>query len=87
MGTEKIRLTCHYCSKRVESSPGEPPCEVMRNWYTVSHWKKSGEVARFNFCSRRCLSDWIKADFPEVPGVYLKSFPEDQTREDPGKIV
>ena len=80
MGTEKIRLACHYCNRRVESIPGEPPCEVLKGWFTVSQWKGSGEVCRLNFCSQHCLKSWVDAQLPGVPPVFLKSFGEDEEK-------
>jgi len=76
--TERIRLTCHSCGKEVKSSPGEPPCEVLKDWLTVSHWKGPGAVSRYNFCSYSCLKSWVDAQVPRVPQVFLKSFEESQ---------
>lgn len=69
---------CHSCNKRVESLSGEPPCEVLKDWVTVSHWKGPGAVSRYNFCSLSCLKAWVNAELPTVPEVFLESFKEDE---------
>jgi len=79
--TQKMRLSCHSCGKEVESSPGEPPCEVLKGWVTVSHWKGPGAVSRYNFCSYGCLKSWVDAQVPRVPEAFLKSFGEDESQE------
>ena len=76
-----MRLSCHSCGKEVESSPGEPPCEVLKGWVTVSHWKGPGAVSRYNFCSYGCLKSWVDAQVPRVPEAFLKSFGEDEGQE------
>ena len=81
METQKMRLSCHSCGKEVESSPGEPPCEVLKDWLTVSYWKGPGAVSRYNFCSYSCLKSWVDAQVPKVPQIFLKSFGEDESQE------
>jgi len=76
--TERTHLSCHSCGKEIESSPGEPPCEALKDWLTVSHWKGPGVVSRYNFCSYGCLKSWVDAQMPKVPQVFLKSFEESQ---------
>jgi len=44
METQRVRLTCHSCGKGVEGSPGKLPCEVLKDWITVSRWKGPGAV-------------------------------------------
>ena len=73
-----MHFFCHSCNKRVESPSGEPPCEVLKDWITVSHWKGPGAVSHYNFCSLSCLKSWVNAELPTVPEVFLESFKEDE---------
>jgi len=72
----KRYFICHSCGKRAESSPEEPPCEVLRGWLTVSYWKGLGVVEHYNFCSFTCLKSWADAQVPKIPEVFLKTFDE-----------
>jgi len=74
-----MRFSCHSCGKGLESSPEEPPCEVLRGWLTVSYWKGLGAVSHYNFCSISCLKSWVDTRIPKVPEVFLKSFAEDKS--------
>lgn len=76
-----MRLTCHSCGKGVEGSPGKLPCEVLKDWITVSRWKGPGAVSHYNFCSLICLKSWVDAHVPRVPEVFLESFEEDKSWE------
>jgi hypothetical protein len=80
--TKKKHLTCNSCGKGVECSPGEPPCEVLKGWFTVSQWEGPGAVSHYYFCSLSCLKSWVSNRVPKVPQVFLKSFGEDESRED-----
>jgi len=73
-----VHFFCHSCNKRAESPSGEPPCEVLKDWITVSHWKGPGVVSHYNFCSLSCLKSWVNAELPTVPEVFLESFKEDE---------
>lgn len=75
----KMCVSCHFCGNRVECSSGEPPCEALKGWLTVSHWEGLGAVSRYNFCSFDCLRSWVDAQIPRVPEVFLESFREDKT--------
>ena len=79
METEGKRYTCHSCDKVVECFPGELPCEVLEGWLTISHWKGSGSVEHYNFCSFTCLKSWVDAQFPKIPEVFLEPFKEDES--------
>ena len=79
MKTERVRFSCHSCGQVVESSPEEPPCEVLKGWLTVSRWKGSGSVEHYNFCSFGCLKSWVDAQVPRVPEVFLQPFKEDES--------
>ena len=76
MGTKRACFSCHSCGLEVESSPGVPPCRVLKGWLTVSHWKGVGSVERYYFCSFDCLKSWLDAQVPRVPEVFLESFEE-----------
>ncbi len=80
--TKKKHLTCNSCGEGVECSPGEPPCEVLKGWFTVSQWEGPGAVSHYYFCSLSCLKSWVNNRVPKVPQVFLKSFGEDESRED-----
>ena len=80
--TKKKHLTCNSCGQGVECSPGEPPCEVLKGWFTVSQWEGPGAVSHYYFCSLSCLKSWVSNRVPKVPQVFLKSFGEDESRED-----
>jgi len=80
--TQKRRLSCNSCSKEVECPPGEPPCEVLKGWFTVSQWEGPGAVSHYYFCSLSCLKSWVSNRVPKVPQVFLKSFGEDESRKD-----
>jgi hypothetical protein len=75
MEGHQIRISCHACSKVVESS-GEPACEVLVGWITISHWKGPEAVSRHSFCSLQCLKTWVDAQTPDIPEAFLKSFGE-----------
>ncbi len=77
MKTQRMRFSCHSCRKRLEYSPGEPPCEVLKGWLTVSCWKGLGFVERYNFCSFSCLKSWVEVQVPKIPKVFLESFKDD----------
>ena len=79
---KKKHVSCNSCGKEVECSPGEPPCEVLRGWFTVSQWEGPGAVSHYYFCSLNCLKSWVSNRVPKVPQVFLKSFGEDESRED-----
>ncbi len=79
---QKRRLSCNSCGKEVECSPGEPPCEVLKGWFTVSQWEGPGAVSHYYFCSLSCLKSWVSNRVPKVPQVFLKSFGEDESRGD-----
>jgi len=79
MRKRRIRLSCHSCGKVVECPPEAPPCEVLKDWLTVSYWKGLGSVEHYNFCSFSCLESWADAQVPRVPEVFLESFREDKT--------
>ena len=80
--TQKRRLSCNSCGKEVECPPGEPPCEVLNGWFTVSQWEGPGAVSHYYFCSPSCLKSWVSNRVPKVPQVFLKSFGEDESRKD-----
>jgi len=73
-----MRFFCYTCGKEVESSPNEPPCEALKGWLTVSHWKGMKEVSHHNFCSFSCLQKWVDSQVPKIPEVFLESFKEDE---------
>jgi len=79
MKNQRMSLTCHSCGKGVEYFSGEPPCEALKGWLTVSCWMGPGAVSHYNFCSFSCLKSWADAQVPEVPEVFLESFGEDKT--------
>jgi len=76
MKTRRACFSCHSCGRGVESSPGQPPCHVLKGWLGVSHWKGVGSVEHYYFCSFSCLKSWLTAQVPEVPQVFLESFEE-----------
>ncbi len=76
METQGRRFSCHSCGKVIECHHGEPPCEVLEGWLTVSYWKGSGSVEHYNFCSFSCLKSWVDAQVPRIPGAFLESFKE-----------
>jgi hypothetical protein len=81
--TPKRQVSCHSCQTRVECSPGEPPCEVLRGWFTVTQWEGPGAVTHHYFCSLSCLKSWVSTALPEVPEAFLKSFGEEEGQENP----
>jgi hypothetical protein len=72
------RLSCHSCGKQIEYPRGEPPCQALGGWLTVSCWEGPGEVSHYNFCSLDCLKSWVDARLPTVPEIFLESFGEDK---------
>jgi len=78
MESGDMKLSCRSCGRRVEGKREGPPCHVLEGWLTVSYWKGEGAVEHYNFCSLGCLRSWVKAQAPEVPEVFLKSFGEDE---------
>ena len=85
MDTQRMCFSCYSCGKRVECFPGEPSCEVLKGWLTVSHWKGLGAVSHYNFCSFSCLKSYVDAQVPRVPEVFLESFKEDERHEGKSK--
>ena len=79
METQKTRFSCHSCNREVELPLGEPPCEALKGWLTVSLWKGSGSVEHCNFCSFGCLKSWVDARAPEIPEIFLEPFKEDES--------
>jgi hypothetical protein len=79
MKNQGTQFSCHSCGKGAECTPGEPPCEMLKGWLTVSRWKGSGSVEHYNFCSFSCLSSWVDAQVPRVPGIFLESFKEGES--------
>ena len=77
--TGKMRVSCHFCGNEVEYYQGEPPCEALKGWLSVSHWEGLGAVSSYDFCSFDCLRSWVDAQIPRVPEVFLESFREDKT--------
>ena len=77
MKNQRIRFSCHSCGKEMEYSREGPPCQVLRDWLTVSYWKGLGSVEHYNFCSFSCLKSWVDAQLPKVPKAFLESFKED----------
>jgi len=78
MRNQGIHFSCRSCGKRVECSPGELPCELLKDWLTVSYWKGPGAVEHYNFCSFSCLKSWVDAQVPSIPKVFLEPFKEDE---------
>jgi len=78
MRDRRMLFSCQSCGKRVEYVRGEPPCEMLKGWLTVSYWKGSGSVEHYHFCSLSCLMSWVNAQVPRVPDVFLESFKEDE---------
>jgi len=78
MEIQRTHFSCHSCGKGVECSSGEPPCEALKGWLTVSRWKGSGSVEHYNFCSFSCLKVWGDTQVPSVPEAFLEPFKEDE---------
>ncbi len=74
MSAQKRCFTCHSCGKQLECTEEEAPCEVLEGWSTISHWKGSGAVAHYTFCSLICLKSWVDASVPTVPHIFLEAF-------------
>ena len=79
METEGRHVSCCSCGKEVECASGQPPCEALQGWLTVSRWQGSGAVEHRNFCSFDCLRSWIDTQSPEVPEIFLESFEEGES--------
>ena len=79
MKNQEMHFSCHSCGKGMECSLGEPPCEVLREWLTISYWKGLGSVEHYTFCSFSCLKFWVEAQVPKIPKVFLESFKENET--------
>ena len=79
METQRTRFSCHFCGQVVECSSEAPPCEALKDWLTVSRWKGSGSVERYNFCSVSCLKSWVDARLPRVPEIFIEPFDEDKS--------
>lgn len=77
MKAQRMPFSCHSCGIRAECFSGEPPCEVLKGWLTVSCWKGLGFVEHHNFCSFSCLKSWVEAQVPKIPNVFLESFKDD----------
>jgi len=71
-------FTCHSCGNRVETPPGEPPCEALKDWLVVSNWKGAGEASHYSFCSFSCLKSWVDAQMPKIPEEFLEPFKENE---------
>jgi hypothetical protein len=74
------RFSCQSCGAVIECAPGEAPCEALKGWLTVSHWEGPGIAEHYHFCSFGCLESWVEAQLPKVPGVFLESFDEEESR-------
>lgn len=72
----KTHRECFSCGKAVEVPPGEAPCHALKGWLTVSQWKGTSAVEHHHFCSFQCLKDWVDAQMPNVPDIFLKDFDE-----------
>ncbi len=70
-------VVCHFCGKKVQVPPNEPPCHFMEGWLTVSRWDGPHRVRQYNFCSLTCLKLWVEAELPHIPDVFLKSLGEE----------
>jgi hypothetical protein len=76
---KRMYFSCLSCGKKVEYHQGEPPCEVLKDWLTVSRWKGSGSVEHHNFCSFSCLKSWVDVQVPAVPKAFLDPFKEGES--------
>ncbi len=76
MDNQEMRLSCGACGKVLTYAGGEPPCEALKDWLTLSHWKGSGAVDRHSFCSYDCLKQWLNDRVTEIPEAFLRSFGE-----------
>ncbi len=78
MEGHRMRYSCYICGREAESSPGEPPCKVLKSWLMISHWYDVGVVDHYYFCSFQCLKSWADSQVPNVPDIFLNSFDEDK---------
>ena len=53
------------------------PCDVLQDWFMLSHLKGHEAVDRYSFCSIGCLKKWTDERLPEVPDVFLRSLGEE----------
>lgn len=74
-------IMCYSCGRQVEHTSGQPPCEELTGWITISHWKGKEAVDHYNFCSPLCLKQWIVGQATPIPEAFLKSFSEDDNEE------
>ena len=78
MKSQRMGFSCRSCGRGVEFPIGDPPCEALQGWITVSRWKGSNSVEHHSFCSFSCLQEWVETQVPRVPEVFLKYFNEDK---------
>ena len=76
MGDREVN--CSGCGEKVALSSEDPPCRVLDGWLMLSQWKGIGSVEQYHFCSLTCLEQWVKAQAPEVPRIFLESFPDEE---------
>ena len=76
MADTEEQLSCHFCGEEPECPQGEPPCQALEGWFTVSCWEGPGEVVQYSFCSLDCLKSWVDGELPGIPEVFLESFEE-----------
>lgn len=69
-------ITCYSCNRELKRAEGRTPCEELAGWLTISYWQGKEAVDHYNFCSPKCLRQWMDDMFPPIPEVYLKSFDE-----------
>lgn len=73
---EERNIVCRSCGKELEHKMGRMPCEDLRGWLTISHWKGRESVDHFSFCSVGCMQAWVEDQRTPIPEVFLKSFAE-----------
>ena len=78
MKNQEIRFTCSSCGKEAGCFLGVLPCEVLKDWLTVSCWKGLGSVEHYYFCSFSCLKSWVDTQIPKIPQVFIDSFNDDK---------
>ena len=79
-------VTCYSCGRKTEYAPcsekGALPedarCNVLSGWLTVTHWKGMGQIVQLDFCSPRCLLEWVEGLVPQIPKSFLDAFQEEK---------
>ena len=75
-------FVCRSCGKKVEISEAKPPCEVLKGWIMATQWQDLQSVNQYVFCSFSCLKRWVDSKVLSVPDVFIRSFGDDEDKNE-----